>query len=684
MRVFDLIRLGWNKPPKTILKWVLRKLKSRRAAKGLPKWEKWLGKSSLTAALDQGNFETLVETMRTANPFPGLSNPRDIKNTISPDARPEILRRAQMAMRHEVDLLGSGPVNLGERIDWALDFKSGTRWAMSGSLGLPVNDLDNPSDIKVPWELSRLQWLLPVGQAYILEGDEEYAAFARSMIEDWIVANPVCRGPNWICAMDVALRGISIVWLFHACKKSKSWRDEDFIERLIKALLLHGRFVDLNLEYADVNGNHLTSDLAGLTIMGITLGGQGLAGEWVERSWDILSEELPKQVLSDGVCHEASLPYHRLVAELFLLPMLARQNVGLPVERGYRSHVKKMADITHAATRPDGSIPIWGDADDGRALPLGTQSINDHRYLVETLATMDKPTNAPTWDETLWWLGAGTTKPSKLPARETSAFADAGVYIMRTNDSVVFVDAGPVGMAGRGGHGHNDCLSVDVTLAGTPLIVDPGAYVYTSDWQARNWFRSTAAHNTPQIDGEEINRFVNPKYLWLLTNDAVPEIQEWSATKNQLRLTASHSGYQRLPAPVTPVRTIILDTSTDRLAIIDQFDGSVEHSAQIRLVLAPDIDVDELESGTWKLSAPNKEFLMVTPTGTGWEMHVEDAYVSPSYGVKRTTKAIVIAASGPLEPFAWGLVPCDALSLADAHQWLNELKSKELSVTQSK
>jgi uncharacterized heparinase superfamily protein len=677
MRVFDLIRLGWKKPPKTILKWVLRKLKARRAARGLPRWEKWLGKSSLTAALDQESFDALLENMRQANPFPGLSNPRDIKNTISPEARSETLRRAKMAMRHEVDLLGSGPVNLGERIDWALDFKSGTRWAMSGSLGLPVNDLDNPSDIKVPWELSRLQWLLPVGQAYILEGDEEYAAFARAVIEDWVVANPVCRGPNWICAMDVALRGISIVWLFHACKKSKSWRDEDFLERLIKTLLLHGRFVDLNLEYADVNGNHLTSDLAGLTVMGITLGGQGLAGEWVERSWDILSEELPKQILPDGVCHEASLPYHRLVAELFLLPLLARQNVGLPVERGYRSHVKKMADITHAATRPDGSIPIWGDADDGRALPLGTQPMNDHRYLVETLATMDKPTNAPTWDETLWWLGAGATKPSKLPPRETSAFADAGVYIMRANDSVVFVDAGPVGMAGRGGHGHNDCLSVDVTLAGTPLIVDPGAYVYTSDWQARNWFRSTAAHNTPQIDGEEINRFVNPKYLWLLSNDAVPKIHDWSTDKNQLRLTASHSGYQRLAAPVTPARTIILDASKERLAIIDQFDSSTDHSAQVSLMLAPGIDVAEIEPSAWKLSTANKEFLLVTQTGSGWSMDLEDAYVSHSYGIKHATKAIVFSTSGSLKLHAIGLLPQGTTTVAEARQWLAEVGLEE-------
>lgn len=674
MRIIDLIRLGWNKPPKTIAKWVLRKLKARRAAKGLPKWDKWLGKSSLTAALDQGGFETLLETMRTANPFPALSDLRAIRSALKPEAKAEILIRAEKAMRHEVDLLGSGPINLGERIDWALDFKSGTQWALRGSLGLPVNDLENPSDIKVPWELSRLQWLLPVGQAYILEGDEKYADFARAIIEDWIVANPISRGPNWVCAMDVALRGISIAWLYHACKKSSRWRDEEFMERLIKALVLHGRFVDLNLEYADVNGNHLTSDLAGLTVLGVALGGQGIAGEWVAKSWEILSEELPKQVLADGVCHEASLPYHRLVAELFLLPMLARQNVGLAVDRTYRAHIKKMADFTHAATRPDGGIPIWGDADDGRALPLGTQPLNDHRYLVETLMTMDKPTAAPTWDETLWWIGTGSSKSSKLPKPETSAFTDAGVYIMRSKDSVIFVDAGPVGMAGRGGHGHNDCLSVDVTLAGAHLIVDPGAYVYTSDWQSRNAFRSTAAHNTPQIDGEEINRFVNPQYLWLLTNDAVPEIRHWDTSTKTDRLIASHSGYQRLSTPVTPKRTIIFDKVEDRLAIIDQFEGNSTHDVQTRFTLAPGVMVEDVSTGSWRLKSDTTVFLLVTAEASGWEMHIEDADVSPSYGIKLPTRAIVFASSGALKPLVLGLMSENSTPI-DLQKWLSEQAS---------
>ena len=57
----------------------------------------------------------------------------------------------------------------------------------------------------------------------------------------------------------------------------------------------------------------------------------------------------------------------------------------------------------------------------------------------------------------------------------------------------VFIDAGPVGMKGRGGHGHNDCLSFEAVLDGVPLIVDSGAYVYTASVEWRNRFRSTAA-----------------------------------------------------------------------------------------------------------------------------------------------------------------------------------------------
>ena len=678
-RFIDLVRVGWKKPPHVIAKWLLRKLKARRAAKVLPGWQRWLGASSMAAALDHESFDALVATLKKANPFPALTQPAQIRNAISDAAQTEIFARAEKAMRLDIEMLGSGPVQLSRPIDWTLDFKSNINWSMQPSLRLPVNNLKRPSDIKVPWELSRLQWLLPVGQAYVLNEDEQYATFAKEIIQEWMIANPVCRGPNWVCAMDVALRGISLVWLFQACKNSDAWAQPEFLESLIKQFILHAKFIDTNLEYADVNGNHLTADLAGLTVLGITMGGAGISERWVKRSWGLLKDELPKQVLSDGVCFEASLPYHRLVAELFLLPVLARQNVGLNVDDAYLKRLKLMEIFTAAATRPDGTVPVWGDADDGRALPLGTQLINDHQYLVETLKTINSPLKAPCYDETLWWLGVGNNTEAIADEPISSSFDDAGVFVMRDGSNHIFADVGPVGMDGRGGHGHNDCLSFCATLEGVPLIIDPGAYVYTADWQARNHFRGTAAHNTPQIDGEEINRFVRPEYLWVLRNDAVPEVRQWSTSEDTDLLVGAHSGYQRLQSPVTPIRTIMLDKTTNCLFITDVFEGTAEHTVRIPYTFAPDIEIDPFSSGVWRISNQTTSFLAISSAPDTWSGTIESASFSPSYGVVEDVTSLVFERTGILSPIAFSIIP-EKHAPKDPTNWLATIVADRLPI----
>src|SRR5690349_8282745 len=40
----------------------------------------------------------------------------------------ETVASANRILRHEFDLLGSGPVHLGARIDWQRDFKTGKKW----------------------------------------------------------------------------------------------------------------------------------------------------------------------------------------------------------------------------------------------------------------------------------------------------------------------------------------------------------------------------------------------------------------------------------------------------------------------------------------------------------------------------------------------------------------------------
>ena len=77
--------------------------------------------------------------------------------------------------------------------------------------------------------------------------------------------------------------------------------------------------------------------------------------------------------------------------------------------------------------------------------------------------------------------------------------------VMRRNDDYLLITNGIVGTGGFGNHKHNDLLSFEYHAAGAAVIVDPGSYVYTSDPDARNLFRSTRSHNTLSVDDQEQN-----------------------------------------------------------------------------------------------------------------------------------------------------------------------------------
>jgi hypothetical protein len=49
---------------------------------------------------------------------------------MSADVRESVIGRAEDIVDHTFDLLGSGATDLGQRIDWQHDFKSGRSWPM--------------------------------------------------------------------------------------------------------------------------------------------------------------------------------------------------------------------------------------------------------------------------------------------------------------------------------------------------------------------------------------------------------------------------------------------------------------------------------------------------------------------------------------------------------------------------
>ncbi|HMF94771.1 MAG TPA: heparinase II/III family protein, partial [Vicinamibacterales bacterium] len=180
---------------------------------------------AVVRAAGAASVDELWERQQRA-PFFLTSSDRDVWvrefDARFPVQRAEIVAAADRVLRHEFDLLGSGGVALGRALPWHSDFKSGREWPIEYSPRLHYSELDRPSDIKVPWELSRSQHFTTLGQAYWLTGDERYAEEFAAEIGDWIARNPWAYGVNWACAMDVALRAVSWIWGFHYMSGAKA------------------------------------------------------------------------------------------------------------------------------------------------------------------------------------------------------------------------------------------------------------------------------------------------------------------------------------------------------------------------------------------------------------------------------------------------------------------------------
>lgn len=659
------LRRGLKKPPHVIADRLLQMAHAQLERFRWPRRQR-LSLSGLLGELGARDLDALWSTL-AQRPYPARTEAESTSrlDALCPGESARLLERAEAALRHEVDLLGSGPTALGQTIDWHTDFKTGLGWPPRYCQDIDYNNPERPSDVKMPWELSRLQWLMPAGQAYLLTGDERYASGVRDVFEQWIAANPCAWSVNWSCTMEPALRIFTWTWFFRVFHASSAWADRGFRERFLRALYLHVEFTERHIERSDINGNHYTADAAGLVIGGLFFGQGRLPERWARDGWVILRGEMGLQVFPDGVDFEASVPYHRLVAELFLWPAMHRQALGLDIDPAYRERLIAMGRFTSAYSKPDGQAPLWGDADDARALPFGTQPINDHRYLVALIghamrdADLARGAGGPV-AELFWAFGAEAAQAlsADAPVRGSMAFAQGGFYVMRAGADHVFIDAGPLGLAGRGGHGHNDCLAFEAVLDGVPLVSDCGAYLYTASYEERNRFRSTAYHNTPQIDGEEINRFIRPDYLWNLHNDAVPTVHRWRDDADHALLIAEHSGYRRLADPVTVRRAFLLDKHAHALLVVDRLVGSASHRVEIPLHLSPDVEVERVDERALRLTARGRRFRLEWQGNATFAWQQGPARISPSYGRTVTsTRLSWLAEPGLPQTFSVAISP---------------------------
>ncbi len=593
-------------------------------------------------------FEFLADFRSRSRPrfFPGLANREATIGEFQkrwPSAEADIVARANRISEGQFDLLGFSGLSFGDPINWQLDPVSGKAAPLVHWSKLNYLDSDLAGDKKIVWELSRHQYFTTLGQAYWLTGDENYAETFVKHLESWMDQNPPKEGINWASSLEISFRSISWVWAFYFFRDSPALTPEVFT-RALKFLYLQARHIETYLSTYFSPNTHLTGEALGLFYLGTMLPEFKEARRWKETGRRILLEELERHVRPDGVYFEQTSYYHRYTADFYTHFLILSQANDEVVPNKVETKLKALLNHLMYITRPDGTTPLFGDDDGGQLTMLDHKPANDFRAALSNGAALFarpdyKFIAAGSAAETLWLLGSEGVRALdnlqvRAPEKQSVAFAEGGYYVMRdgwtpTANYLLF-DCGPHGSANCG-HAHADALSFELVANGHTMLVDPGTYTYTGSKDMRDWFRSSAAHNTLTIDGESSSVSDGP-FSWRTV--AGSRCLSWITQPRFDYVSASLNGYERLADAAEHTRSILF-LKKDYWIIRDQVKSAGAH--QIKLWF-------HFHTGVAPLSSKNDVYvisetadparLQLSVCASGGEWTRELGWVSSCYGEK--------------------------------------------------
>src|SRR5258707_13336609 len=346
--------------------------------------------------------------------FPGFAQAAKVaqlQQTRFPNETSELLAQAnRISDEHCWPLLGFGEKCFGAgEIDWNLDPLSGFDWPAAYHADINLIRGDG-SDARVVWELNRLTHFITLGRAYAVTGNDKFSAEFFRQLASWRTQNPVARGVNWTCAMEVALRALNLLAAFALFRHSPQMNEQKLRE-LLATFDQHGAHIKRNLEFSHIaTSNHYLADVTGLLWLGVMLPELAAAHEWREFGLRELLNELEKQILADGADYEAATGYHRLKLELILYSFVLCHLNGIEIAEKYWNRLPGMIEYIRAYLRPDGRAPLIGDSDSGQIMPIVRRAGDDHAYLLALgAAVFQEPrfklATAAAPEELLWILG---------------------------------------------------------------------------------------------------------------------------------------------------------------------------------------------------------------------------------------------------------------------------------------
>lgn len=291
-----------------------------------------------------------------------------------------------------------------------------------------------------------------------------------ALILHWIKHNSRPGGVGWQpYALSMRIRE----WLEWLHQNNDIQSEDKKI--IIRSLAKQTTALSQQLEF-HLLGNHILENAVTLCWAALSIEGPDTSA-WLRDGTTILKRELSRQILADGTHDERSPMYQALIAEGLLRLSAICSDVGsaaaIELRRIIYPVAERLIDTLGYMVHPDGNYALVNDC----AL--------DNAPLYSELCRRFEMTHRRTDRKTDAW---------KLESAGYVGYRDEkGTYLI--------FDVGPIGPNHQPGHGHADTLSFELSLFGKRVVSDTGIDAYDRT-PHRIYTRSTAAHNTIEIDGQ--------------------------------------------------------------------------------------------------------------------------------------------------------------------------------------
>jgi hypothetical protein len=150
-------------------------------------------------------------------------------------------------------------------------------------------------------------------------------------------------------------------------------------------------------------------------------------------------------------------------------------------------------------------------------------------------------------------------------------------------DSHMVFDCGALGLGDRK-HGHDDALSITLFSRGKEILVDPGTSPYNSTKEWRDYFRSTRAHNTVSVEG---NEQLGTAGIFGSKGPAEPRVLNHFTLPGIDYVDGEHDGLMSLKQQLTHRRRVLFIRPRYWL-VVDQLCGQGEHDYDFLYHFPPD------------------------------------------------------------------------------------------------